>query len=539
MSDKMVLERAMQKPEMTETSSLKSTIENQLKSYFKNFHKRVLNGTPAHERTEKDLKAEAALLYAHDVLLRNDEMCVLIKSPEYDPIRKGEKALKGKTEIGKIFCIDGRIARIFESFAINTWEKAAGLIRTERRESDNKLIPSSPSLCESIRAKIDKDDPEKDLLEINAAHYDSTSSEHGCAAINLIRRALARNENEYETASASEKSIIEEDLLRKSDLEEVLSAEDIKAIMDAPTPEDANLIILEKINVEAISNYYNDVREQLDLKPLARVGISALYDTATMGLELRYDGERISTTDLTNKYAEAIEIFGKTLGVASFGSYKSALRDPDLFVEFSHKLLDLETELIENTNGNFDNINAEVDSYISDHLNDLTPGQKKALRFKMLRKVAFQHLTGLSKIPESGHPEHPFAHHNEAYIAVSVQGQFVGKYDLVEQEFGTSPADIETAVSETLVANLVMDTNHLKEDETRVAFICSSASRADWKNKTEGLRRARANNAELIRGIAKNDKLKALMKAGKIIPIPVLLDENRKVLEIPDHSAYF
>ena len=110
---------------------------------------------------------------------------------------------------------------------------------------------------------------------------------------------------------------------------------------------------------------------------------------------------------------------------------------------------------------------------------------------------------------------------------------------MVDQEFGASPADIDTAVHETLVANLVMDVNKLKPGSTRVGFICSSVSRSDWEDNTETLKRARATNADLIRGIARNDKLKALMKEGKFIPIPVLLDENRKVIEIPDHSAYF
>lgn len=521
-----------------EMNQPKTPLENQLQTYFSNFHDRVLNGMPTHERTKNDEKAEAAMNYAYEVLLRNDAMCDLIQSPDYLQVRKGEEKLKGPTKIGKIYCIDGRIARIYESFVINTWEKAAGLIRADRRQSDNKLIPSSASLCESITAKIDKERPEVDLLEISAAHYDSTSPAHGCAAINLIRRALNRNENEYETATTEEKITIEEDLVKKSELEEILTRDQIKLLLDAPTPEEANLQILEMVNVEAITNYYNDVRTQKGLKPLERVGISALYDTATMGLELRYDGDRISTTDLTNKYQDQLQKYGETIG-CDFGAYRNVLTDPSLFIEFSHKLLELETELIENENGKFDNIHEDVDTYFKNHLDNLTPNQKQALRFKMLRKVAFQHLTGLSQIPASGHPEHPFAHHNEAYISISIQGQFVGKYDLVEQEFGTSPADTNTAIKETLVANLVMDTNHLKEDETRVVYVCSSASRSDWESNTEGIRRARANNAELVRGIAKDDKLKDLMKDAKIIPIPVILDETRRVLEIPDHSAYF
>jgi len=523
---------------MMEVREPSSILESQLQSFFVHMHDRIMNGTSRHDKTEKDRQAEAALEYAYEVLVRNNEMCDLVQGQEYKTIKDGEKKLKGKTEIGKIFCIDGRIPRIFESFAINTWEKAAGLIRAQRRESDGKLIPSSSSLAESLAAKIDPADPEKDLLEINAAHYDSTNPEHGCAAINLIKRALTRNAKELDAATGDDKIMIEEDLVKKAELEEILTPEEIKSILDAPTPEEANLIILEKVNVEAITNYYNDMRVQKGLPPLKRVGISALYDTATMGLELRQNGDTLSTTAITNKHMDELQNWGTSSGNA-FGSCIEVLNNSDIFIDFSHKLLDLETEIIENSEGKYNGINDEIDSYIGKHLDDLTDGQKKALKFKISRKVAFQYLTGLSKIPESGHPQHPFARHNEAYIAISVQGQFVGKYDLVEQEFGASPADIDTAVHETLVANLVMDVNKLKPGSTRVGFICSSVSRSDWEDNTETLKRARATNADLIRGIARNDKLKALMKEGKFIPIPVLLDENRKVIEIPDHSAYF
>ncbi len=524
----MIQEYEMLKPEI-ETTPAKPPIEAQLQTYFTNVHARLMNGSTDHEKTENDRKAEAALKYAYEVLVRNDQMCDLVQGEEYQLVRDRENSLKGKTKIGKIFCIDGRIARIFESFAINTWEKAAGLIKAEKRESDGKLIPSSSSFCESIAAKIDYDHPEVELLEINTAHYDSTNPEHGCAAIGLIRRALKRDPGEWESASEEERHVIEDDLIRQSELEEILSKEDIEAILNAPTPEDANLLILEKVNTPAITNIYNDVRQIHGLEPLRRVAITALYDTATTGIELRYDGVKLSTSDLTKKHTEAIQSFGSTIG-AGFGDYREALTNPGKFLEFSLKLAELETEIIENKNGRFNELNSELNSYIKDHLDDLTDGQKQALRFKLLRKVAFQHLTGI---------ESPNTHHQEAYIAISVQGQFVGKYDLVEQQFGSSSEDIETAIDETLIANLVMDTNALKEDETRIAFICTSTNRSSWERKTEASRRVRANNADLIRGIAKDERLRALMKEGKLIPIPVLIDENRRVLEIPDHSAYF
>lgn len=532
----MPIEQQMQKPEMAEVTT-KTPLQTQLETYFRNFHDRILNGSTHHERTEKDIKAEQALAYAYEVLVRNDQMCDLLRSQEYEPIRKGEKNLKGQTEVGEFFCLDGRILRALESFSINTWEKAAGLIRAERRESDGKLIPSSSSLCESIKNKIDPQNPERDILEINKTHYDSSSPAHGCAAINLITRALKRENSEYEAASEEDKPMIEEDLVKKAELEEILSEEDIKAILEAPTPEEANLIILEKVNVEALSNYVNTIREQVDLPKLKRVGISALFDTATMGFEMRYNNERISTTDLTNKHKDQITKFAKSIDT-EYGAYNKMFKNPNLFLEFSHKLLTLETEIIENKDGRFDELGKEVDQYLENNLSDLTPGQKQALRFKMLRRISLQYLLGVSELVD-GKPNHPHAHHAEGFGAFAVGGQFVGKYDLVEQQFGSSPADIETAINEMLVANLVMDINHLKENQTRVMFICSSANNYDSKNNTDGLRRARINNAELLRGVGRNDKLKGLIKEGVIIPIPVILDEQRKVLEVPDHSAYF
>lgn len=465
-------------------------------------------------------------------------MSDLLHSEEYNSIRESEKKLKGITDIGEFFCLDGRIPRIFESFAINTWENAAGLIRAQRRESDGKLIPSSSTLCESIKTKIDATNPDRDILEISKAHHDSTSPSHGCAAINLIRRALKREAADYERATNKEEiKIIEADLVTKAELEEVLTTQDIQAVLDAPTPEEANLIILEKVNVQALSNYINTVREQVGLPKLPRASISGLYDTATMGFEMRQNGQRISTTDLTNKYKDQMDQFAATIG-SSFGSYHKVFEDSTLFMELSHKLLALETEIIENTNGSFDDIHADIDSYIKDNLVDLTPNQKRALRFKMLRRVSMQYLLGVSQLKDSK-PNHPFDHHKEAYSALSVGGQFVGKYDLEEQQFGSSPSDVETAINEMIIGNLVMGTNHLKEDETRVVFICSSTSYSASENTTDGLKNARVNNAELLRGVARNDQLSKLIKDGVIIPIPVILDKDRKVLEIPDHSAYF
>ncbi len=534
----MTIEHAqMVKPEM-ETATQKTPIQLQLETYFRNFHDRILNGHTPHERTEKDIRAEQALAYAYELLVRNDQMSDLLHGEEYNSIRENEKKLKGTTDVGEFFCIDGRIPRIYESFAINTWEKAAGLIRAQRRESDGKLIPSSSNLCESIKSKIDPNDPERDILEISKAHYDSTSPEHGCAAINLIRRALRREAADYETATSKEEmKIIEEDLVKKAELEEVLTPQDIKAILDAPTPEEANLIILEKVNVEALSNYINTVREQTGLPQLKRASISGLYDTATMGFEMRHNGQRISTTDLTNKYKDQIYQFAQTID-ADFGSYHSIFENPSLFLELSDKILTLETEMIENKNGSFDEINTDVNNYIKNNLDDLTDNQKQALRFKILRRVSMQYLLGVSELKE-GKPNHPYAHHGEKSSSVAVGGQFVGKYDLVEQQFGSSPADIESAINEILIGNLVMDTNHLKENETRVVFICSSTSYDSTEDTTDGLRNARINNAELIRGVGNNEKLKKLIKDGVIIPIPVILYKDRKVLEIPDHSAYF
>jgi hypothetical protein len=532
----MPIEQQMRQPEMAEVTN-KTPLQIQLETYFGNFHDRILNGQPHHERTEKDIKAEQALAYAYDVLVRNNQMCDLLRSEEYDPIRNGEKELKGQTEVGEFFCLDGRILRVLESFSINTWENAAGLIGAEKRESDGKLIPSSSNLCESIKGKIDPNNPEVDILEINKAHYDSTSPTHGCAAINLIRRALTREEADYEKATdKEEQKTIEEDLVTKQDLKEVLSSQDIKEILEAPTPEEANVIILEKINVPALSNYINTVREQANLPILERASITALYDTATMGFEMRYNSQRISTTDLTNKYKGRITQFAQTIDT-EFGKYNKIFENPSLFMEFSNKLLTLETEIINNPEGRFDEINNDVNNYLKDNLNDLTTGQKQALRFKMLRRVSLQYLLGVSQLVD-GKPNHPHAHHREAYSALGVGGKFVGKYDLIEQQFGSSPADIETAINEMIIGNLVMDTNHLKENETRVAFICSSDN-TDPESKTSGLKSARIVNAELIRGVGKNDKLKMLIKNGVIIPIPVILNKDRKALEIPDHSAYF
>lgn len=543
------LERGMQtiveKISMPESTS-NQVLKSQLEKHFFSLHDKLLNGTPLHTATENDRAAEKSLEYALSVMERNNKMVAIINSEEFVRIKNAEGQLKGPCDISEIDCLDGRFDRSSESFTENTWEVSAAMIEVERRLSDGKLIPQSTKLCEGLRRRFERayqEDGDHQLLELVLAHSDSTDNpkdpHFGCAAHALTIKALTTQENALEDAKSKEEAEKAAAFLNdKHQLEQKLSKDDIAAILKKKQAHDSHTEALERTTGEAITNVYNSLREEKGLKPLSRVCVVARYDTATMGIVLKQDGEELATSDLTNKNKDQIEDFAKEHDL-SFGLYRDKFQDPEHFVELSKNVLLITRELMKDTNGKFTSINEEINNYLKKHLDELTDYQKQALKFKLLRKTAWQFLTGLSNVPDEG-PSHPFARHNEAYISVSDGGRFLGKYDSLEQQFGSSPAGKVAAEKQIEIALLVMNKYNLKANKPRILFLNSSLNLDDYLAKNRDLQRIRANNAEFLIHIIRDPQLGKLIKEGKLIPIPVILEEeSRAVLEIPDHSVYF
>lgn len=506
-----------------------AALAGQLQNFYTNFHRRVLNGS-GQEETELDKKAEDALTHAITVIARNNRISEIHQSPDLQEIIDSEKQLRGEhVTIGKVYCIDGRLpVRPNESPLVNTWEEAAARIHITRRFSDNVLIPAQTNLCESIGNKAD---PRFDLLEIVLAHYDSTDPNHGCAAISLDINTLRTPLEQLESNPNPDQRA--ESIAAKKQLEEALSPEDIQTVLNAPTPEESNLIIAQKITLAAITNFYNTRREQADLPPLKQAGIVALNDTATMGFELRYSSNKLSSTEISNNLRDKLRD-------GNFGKFRYSFTDPERLIEISKEIYYYTHLLTENGEGLFLQTKNQIEKYIDANLPDLNENQKKGLLFIIARKVAFQYLTGLSQLPEDGYPNHPFAQHNEQDISVSVHGHLLGEFDSFEQHFGSSPAK-ESVIRQIKIANIVMDGNQPKKGETRVIFVNTPIHSKDLVNGNGkfAYEQALAQNASLFREIIQDPELCEFIKSGKILPIPVLIDDvSRKVLEIPDHSAY-
>lgn len=502
-------------------------LATELYSFYRNFRSSVLNGTAG---SEHDQQTEDALLHAIDVIKRNNLISEIHQNPELQQIIDDEKHLRGENvTIGKVYCIDGRLTiRPNESPLVNTWEEAGARIHTSRRLSDGALIPSQTNFCESIGKKVD---PNFDLLEIVLAHYDSTNPDHGCAAVNIDINTLRTSTEDLNAIEDPNQRI--EALAAKKQLETALEPKDIQSILQSTSNEEANLLIAEKTTLAAITNFYNSRRQQAGLAPLDLVGIVALNDTATMGFELRNRGQRLSSTDLANKLK--IEV-----GDGKFAKFQKKFTNPELLIEISREILDLTTQLMKSPETAFARTRNDIDQYINYNLRALNEHQKQGLRFIISRKIAFQYLTGLSQIPRDGRPNHPFAKHNEQDVSVSEHGHLLGEFDSYQQHFGSSPAR-ESIIRQIKIANIVMDSNGLKTNENRVVFVNTPIHSKDVLsgNGKFAMEQATAQNAELFRTIVQDPELREMIKNGKILPIPVLIDdETRRVVQIPNHSAY-
>lgn len=464
-------------------------LSGQLESSFRNLHRAI----PHKEIKESDKRRILTIIE------RNDRVAELINGPEYQDILSSERELKGEdTKVGVIICIDGRIS-ILHQFGrtVNTWETAGSLIDLTEDESQVNSILFNEILRDSLNPnELGKN---RELFEVVTAHT-SLSTDHKCGAI--------------------------------------------QAGIDAGTypkdkaPVDIALEEADKRRV-AIENTYNKLLKNSKKEPQKQVAITALIDTDTMGFILNYGKpNELSTTKLLMErgLAEAIEfIAGEHIG--GFGSMAGRFTETDSFIEYSKKVLAITKMLLE-----IDTPKIGFREYISQYLNTnfqkLSDSQKKALSFIIARTVASQYLTGLSKIPESGHPEHNFSEHQEDFMAVSLNGKTVGRFDIQQQAFGSSPSSIEDAISQTKTKLSILD-KHRKNDDPDILFVSNPIDRRIWEERNPMMEESRRDNAELYMALIKNKEIGKRVKQGKLVFVPVLVDQNTgAVLEILDHSIH-
>lgn len=464
----------------------KKTLEQQLDLYLEHFS--VHTGKPIASKEKTRIWS---------AIERNNQVAKVLNANIFKKLVKRVRDLMDGTFVGYIFCIDGRIPAIFAGgrFA-KFFENPAAEVAIIKRKSDNKLIPDSSDLIEALRRVASMGD---DLLEIVAAHTSILDPHHGCGAMAAKKKAGL--------------------------LDPKLSLED------------ANLEIIKKRTIPALSNIYNEFRVQLGLSPLKIVGIPALYDTDTFGLFLNYDlrdeGKTLSTTELTNKYKDELDEYfiKKNLVFASFGAKFSDLK---YLTPFFQNTVEAIEDIFSGKVAT--GLAQEVEEYITKFYPDLTQRQKQTLKFILIRNMTIQYLTGLSSVKKRT-LDHPFAEHEEGYMAVAMRGGTIGKFDPQNQVFASTPSDPQEAIQNINIKLSIMGNS--PKIKPYILFVCNSITRSDLEKNSDVLQRLMGSNAGLLRDIIADHKLGAMIESGEMIPVPVLVEEDsREVLKIADHSAY-
>lgn len=467
---------------------LKATLDEQLNLY--------LDHLSSHIKKPISSKDRERIL---NIIARNNQVGEIISSNEFKTTVHRMKQLIGPVALAFIFCIDGRIPAIFLGgrFA-NHWEVPAGELKVSKRKSDGEVIPDSSELCEALRKVVTTN---KDLLEIIFAHTSLLDLTHGCGAM------AAKKQN---------------------------------GEVKADSLEDANLDLIRQTTIPALTNMYNELRIHNGQQPLKTVAIPALYDTDTFGVIFNYDKrednkEYLSTTELTSEFKDKLDEHFLKYNLI-YGSFRERFTSAKYLTTFTQNILKVTEDLL--TFKDFDDIRARVFDYILKHYPNLTSNQLKALNFYILRAVAFQYLTGCSS-PTKRNIEHPFAQHEEQYMSVSTRGMVIGKFDPKDQGFASTPEDPANAVSFIKTMLSIMSHSKKRTMDTRVLFVCNPINKRDLNENSIQLHKVMDANAELYRSIAEDEVLGGMVLTGKMIPIPVLIDEDtREVLKIIDHSAY-
>lgn len=478
---------------------------HQLETSFRNFHDRVLNHVyPARSGTEKDAKAHEALEHAKDIIARHNHYANVINGREFvETVKQPEQEHIHPMRVGIIHCPEPRIPRSQFSFAINTSEELGGIIATEKRISDGKIIPKSSNTCEVLRSRKTV---VGGLLEIPLAHFDSVDPSKGCAANKAFLEGIAT----YPQFTQDER----DNLLTMK-------------------PEDANLEHIKRITVPAITNFYNSARETAHRKHYRRVAVPALADTATMGLVFRNgnnNGDELSTAELTTSHRKRLE----DSDIAAFGQFRDTFTKDSHFLEFQKTKVALTASIMHDFKEQYSSLNGEINNYFYRNYHDLLPSQQKALKFVISGQIAYQYLTGLADC----NPYHPYKDPDARFLVVSDRGVLLGKY-LPDQHFGSSAANPKEGVKQIIAETDIMDRHNLVMTRPRILFVCGSVSHDEIKRDSKGVRDAKQEMANLLKAIVANDNLTQQMRNGRLIPIPALLDENtRTVHKIPDFSPY-
>jgi len=490
----------------------KKDIDTQIKEYFGTFlHKVKFDAQRAQSVYPDVLNIEFAVVpraetITTEAIHRNNQMADIITSPAFRELLNEQRELRGGCAVGMEICIDGRIADVHTvGVAANVHEEMAGLAGTSISKLSGEIILRSQTIEQAVESRPYQDSCQ--LLEIGYAH--------GIVIINP-NNSISVTSNCGAMAKFQEEAAARGEPFRTNDL--------IGENFQLLTP-----------SLEAITRTYNAAAQAAGVPQLERVGVRAVYDTATQGTLLGYGEENpFFSTAILRKYEDELRDDLPRL------CHDERLRQPGYFRETFTSIdryLDKER------------LTTQIISYLMDHrgfqremadaagrlseLQGLTAEQLRALQFKMARSMAFQYLTGLHKQELS--PEHPFSRHNERFQAITIDdgyGATVGKHDPEIQVFAANTATITEAVEHVKTKTALM--NHYSPQKPYVLFICSGIAE-NSANDPEVRKQARATVGRTFNGITQNSDIADLIKAGILIPVPAIVSSrNGFVVEVPN-----
>jgi hypothetical protein len=436
---------------------------------------------------------------AFTTIARNNEIAQVLSSDEFSEVSNKEKdELRGDCSVGINVCIDGRIPRLFLiGLTGKVWETGAGIVATKESPRDKTEYPQSAKLQESIEERVTKEPSEH--LQIMFAHTSLSEQlqlkeqgfpekpKHCCGAMNM------------------------QDLPAGTDL--------LQENID-----------MHKNGADAMLNSYNSAAKKNNTEGLKQLGVTAVYDTDTMGIMIGYNTDhQLLTTDITKQalvdgpLREELEAL-----VGSPAQFK------DSFTE-AQALLPLERQIYAATKFLLDH--GEFSTALQTNINalnpDLTEKQLKAFQYVLSRNMAFQYLSGVYD------GSHAFTDHGEEYLAGSKEGVIVGAFDPEAQSFGFSVGSSEEGNAHAIIGVNIMNAHPVTVEEkgemvTKKKRKFYFVSKAVSDNQTNGsLERSRASLREFFEDTLDDPEIFEMIKSGELIPVPVSVhDRTHEILRV-------
>lgn len=463
----------------------------QLKTYFAYFYPRIdfLPETadiyPNTDNAQAEVEREA-FKRGLEIIHRNNDVANIINGPEYRSLLRRQKHQKGPCAIGVCFCIDGRLPRIhLVGLIAGATETMAGIQTTRRSKIDGRLELTSTTLDQSIASKPTKEDAQ--LLEITIAHDD-------CGA--MKKRQADQQQN--------------------------------------GTPFGSDDLILENLDlfgdsIEAMRRKYNNAATSMGRETLEKVGIRMVYFPERMALFAGYGdntGNTLSTFDIAMELSQKYPEYDS--------KYKDNFEKLEIFLEKETDLTDFVDKLFGDPN-----FNQQISESLQtiEELHGLTPEQAQTYRYLMARITALNILSGTHRARETDHKyhvDHPFAHHNESYMALTIDDGLnvtVGQFDPEVQVFGAAVASAAEATEHVKVENVLLD-RRTDVVYPRILFISAGVAE---DSKEESIKQARAKLARDFNSIISNRDILRLIRTGKIVPIPVIIkNRSAQIIEVPN-----